>query len=693
MEQGMKKMIIMLSFALLILSGSISAMDTARAKQIVLQKHEFIPPLSKTIDQDQLNDLIKQASAGDGKAAYIIGCHYLHGISPTNNLDLNQAEQWILEAKNKGYLPAYRALCDIASYNNEFEKAIAYSKEAIQQGFLDANYVAGKAYSKLGKDDEARRLFVQVLDDLKNQTAPYLIQMREEAAFELCSSLSPDITQNKKYKRIMSTIMQLANENPSIKIKLAINNLPQNTKFATKLLEEIMQNEQYKHHHSHQKFYFQASTLLGLIFEKGDRHNPPNIEKAKQYFMESADGYLHLARLRLMGKIKDCLISFENNENLTMILTPVAAKKMFEKVACYSIDPDPALSILAGYLYGTILLSEGKAEEGLNFLLKAAEKVKQRHAHGSLTLVSLQLGIAYHYGFGVEKNEKKANEYFAEIIKTTRNNRPVLLALGYMNIFGLGGIKKDIAKGLDFISQAETKFNSTFFSTEELFPIVIKLRQEQAIQEFLEQEEQEGTQSKKKKTQKTPKKTNQLTTNTADDQNPFKITTKEWNDYFKVNDGSYISCIDPEHLSFTITDPKRNEELIVQAEKLPDREFVDIEALQFHKRILERQGKYQLRLNHNLLVTLPSSIPLNAKIKHDHDFAEMLDYVIQYIGEWVPFMKNGNQNKDDQLIATVIRKNMATQEEVACRAEYTFGQKDNDLYVYHRLLRPACSKE
>ena len=314
---------------------------------------------------------------------------------------------------------------------------------------------------------------------------------------------------------------------------------------------------------------------------------------------------------------------------------------------------------------------KGRQEEGILKLEEMYERAKSLEFH---PLVALQLGIAYHYGFGVEQNEQKAQIYFQKILNDPDlSYRSLLLARGYMYLFGLGGVKKDITKGLALIDESESKFDDVYFETDQILPAIGKLRAEQAalMQKELIGEEQE------KKVKKKKKRAQQSILPVVEEQpedDPFQTTEKEWNEYFGVDDGSYVSLIDKKNKVFIINDPKREQQLIVKFETLPDRDLTDIAALKYHKRILERQGHTKRRLKHTT--------------KYNHDFAEMLDYVIQYLGEYVPFAKDGSDKHDDQLIATVIRKDLKTGKEVINKAEYTFGQKGDDVYVYHRLLRP-----
>lgn len=109
--------------------------------------------------------------------------------------------------------------------------------------------------------------------------------------------------------------------------------------------------------------------------------------------------------------------------------------------------------------------------------------------------------------------------------------------------------------------------------------------------------------------------------------------------------------------------------------QFPNRDLAEIDALQFHKRIFQRQNAPKRRLKYT-------------KTMRDHTFAEMLDYVIQYVGELVPFIKDGSPEPVDELIAYVTRVDTKTGKKTECKAEYAFGQKGDDVYVYHRLLRP-----
>ena len=158
------------------------------------------------------------------------------------------------------------------------------------------------------------------------------------------------------------------------------------------------------------------------------------------------------------------------------------------------------------------------------------------------------------------------------------------------------------------------------------------------------------------------------------------LTPENWNNYFAPffsdeDDGSRVVSIDVKNKKFIINDPSRHENLIAFASKIPHFSFKNIGKLDFDKRIIERQAA-----------------DLDETTRHSHSFARMLDYVIQYVGDIVPFLQLGKDVKTT-LNAQVIRQDTNTGLEIPCTAEYTFGKNfnatrtNNFPVIYHRLLR------
>lgn len=621
---------------------------------IILTKEEIAPDeLYFPMNQAEL-DL---ANKGDAKSQYILGMRYLKGLTPDKKIDLEKAEQWLLKSKKQDYLPAYTALIDLASAKNNTDQLITYVNDSVKRGFVDQYSVAGVVYLAQKKYKQAREYFEKTIKSLEPyQQHPFLKKIRDEILVELANLFNKGLGGPKDPQKANEILTRLAAENNTRALYfLALNYLygnevvKKNPHEAQRLFLKIEKIGNPTDINS-KIIYWRTLGLLGLMFEKGFDHVKPDLKKAVEYFKkDKVYGEFHIARLILTQKI-----SGDRDQ----------AKKVLEK----------SDNTFAAYLYGTILISEGEPEKGLIFLKKAAAQDTTQ------ALVYLQLAIAYHYGFGVDQDEKKSQEYFQRISNDPdTRHRSLFLARGYIRFFGIG-VKQDINKGLELINESENKIDDVFFSTEQIFPAIIKLRAEQELLKAQQAEhaaeqlikEEEACKKKKEKKKKVPAL---IIAAEKVNENPFKVTPDEWNAHFSVNDGSFVSKIDTEEQTFIIDDPQHNEQLIVKAKKLPSRNFTEIDALKFHKRIFERQGLGKISLRH--------------RTQYNHTFAEMLDYVIQYIGELVPFAKDGGSDIEDQLVADVVRKDMKTGVEKEVIAEYTFGQKGKDVYVYHRLLRPV----
>lgn len=656
------KRIILLILINFWVADNLVCMDKPTASAPLVLNQPLRPPqieyglqFNTILTQNQLDQVTKEAESGNSDLQYLLACYYYYGLIPSGQRDLKQAEYWFLKARKNGDLRAFLQLPGVAQEQGNHEKWIQYTLDAINHGFLDQYYNLSKIYVTQKKYKKAKEALEKAVESLKNvQNNPHFKRISELSQVDLALLLKNGNSGTKDPKKAIEILTDLANKNNihalyylAVANLEGIDELPRNVEITEKLLSKI-ESFGKPINSSDLKKYNEALVLLGNLYEKAPYKN---IKRAVEYYNKRYDGHgkYHLARLIISKKIPGELEQ---------------AKKILQE-ASQRENPD----LLAAYIYGTMLIGEGNQQEGISLLEKVDEKNPETHS-----LVALQLGIAYHYGFGVEQNKLKAQKYFQKILNDTESGyRSTLLARGYLYLFGLGEVKKDIKKGLALINESDNKIDDVYFETDQLLPAIGKLRAEQAalMQKELIGEEPEKKIKKKKK--RAPQHTLPVLEEIAED-DPFQTTEKEWNEYFVVDDGSYVSLIDKKNKVFVITDPKRDQQLTVKFETLPDRDFTDIEALKYHKRILERQGHAKRRLKHTT--------------KYNHDFAEMLDYVIQYLGEYVPFAKDGSDKHDDQLIATVIRKDLKTGKEVINKAEYTFGQKGDDVYVYHRLLRP-----
>ena len=632
-------------------------------KNIIFTQEDINPPqyiLAFAYTLEGFQTIIDLANQGDVNSQYTLGYCYFHRINPSQKQDLQKAEEWLLKARNNKFLRAYKLLVSVAMAENNDEKVVNYSLAAGQAGMVEAYYNVAFAYNMKQNYKKAREYFFKTAHEIQQEdTFPFLKQIKQNALVEYAILLMYGKGGPKDVFKALDIFKELAAKNnlqATFQLGAAYfygnEAVEKNPEEAEKLfLKIINSNDQTP---NAQDAQIQAINFLGVMYEKGFGNLKPNIQKAIEYYKKEYDylGKFHIARLILNGKIK-------GNQN--------ESKKLLED----SFLKNPR-NKLAGYLYGTFLLLGESPEEGI----ATFEKIKQQGGYVS-PLVLLQLAIAYHFGFGTDQNEEKSKELFQLILNDQDDSkRSIFLVRGYMRFLGLG-VAKDIKKAFALIEESENKVEDVYFTVDELFPAIAKFKSELAAQELLAEEEK-AKKKKEKIEHKSPKQLSNEPIQKNINKNPFKVTVQEWNAYFDVKDGSRVIKIDAEKNIFVIHDPQRNEQLLVMVNKLPARDFTEIEGLKFDQRIFERQGLGKIKLSH--------------QTTYDHSFAEMLDYVIQFVGEIVPFSKEGGKKKQDQLTVKVIRKNVETGEELLCTAEYTFYQKGEELFVYHRLLRPIKRK-
>lgn len=445
-----------------------------------------------------------------------------------------------------------------------------------------------------------------------------------------------------------------------------------------------------------------------LLFEQADLHENEAFslsalpEKEKDILRTAAPlmGRLNKARLILTDKL-----SGDKEEALNIVRE--GAEKDNE----------------IGVLYGCHLIMSGKNIEGVAHLEKTLVGDFE-----SIFLAKLQLGIAYSFGHGIEQDTVKAQGYFDDIIKYREHNPASKLAYGYMQLFGLGGIIADkeaamkrIRTNIDHIVVNDMVQFSTFFpqikaeieqlkEQEEVEAKAILAKKkaleqqacERAMQDLLEEESKpkKGTakttaapaKGKKKQSNnkiKTVAAMVQATSSHSNNEGQVPVvtdavnepdikallgTSEVWNDWFAVEDGSSVERIDYDKKMIVIDDGKMGEKLLfIVTDDLHKKRRV-IPPFRYHERIALRQGDM-----------------VSAKTAHDHTFAQKLDYVMQQFGHYIPFL-NIRGETDEALNGLVIRQT-ADGQIIVCRAEYTFGKKGNDIYAYHRLLRPITDQQ
>lgn len=412
-----------------------------------------------------------------------------------------------------------------------------------------------------------------------------------------------------------------------------------------------------------EKSYNNACFQIGLMFEQSKIEIAQAMRPEERYknafdYFQKANDIPSAARLIWMGKI--------NGDRDKALIT---LKEYAEQG-----------SVIAILIYSSALIAQGKQVESIKFI----QNIKNEKQLLSPINI-LQLGIAYQYGIGVPKNVVMANNTFTFLINTyaqDKTNRTGMLTMGYMTLIGLG-TPQNIDKGLELIKESEkAQIDDVYIETKLLFPIIGIIEEEEEAKKAKATKQTSTLYDASKKKGEANNKTagessTHASTQEEPEQNILDLTPEQWNNTFEVFDGSKVTSIDRANSTITILDPgtapnRHKETLVVKLNPTPYRKFTQVRYLQKAPRIAERQGLGSIQLPRNTII--------------DHSFADMLDYVIQYAGQLVPFAKDGSSQINDQLVAQVTRKNLATKKEFHCTAEYTFYLKHGKPFLYHRVL-------
>jgi len=604
-----------------------------------------------------------------------------------NNEDLEKAEKLLLPIRNQ--IPdAYMALYNIAALqdskeqtNETAQKIIDYAKEAANNGFPQSIGEIGVGYERLQKYAEAREYYEKGLryDTADMRTHVNLAHLLWEGkGGPANTSLAVRYYQIAAKSGNKDAIFHLA-----LAYASGIGTTPA-PREAYKLYSQIIEDPSDEN-------YPDACNDVGFMYENGMISAPQgttNIAQAVKYFQMAKNanvqntfgiikGKANLARLIWTGKIPG------DKEQ---------AKKDLQECAENG-------DTLALYLYSAILLNEGDIEQGFQVLRTAYEGTNKP----SPLMIKLQFALAYQDGWGgLPENKPEANKLFA-IIRDRADDvfRSTFLTRAYLYIMGLG-VEKDERKGFQLLEESKKKVDDVFLDTDELFPTLKKIEQEyiqkiaELSRQLLEEEEKEeakkqkkkGKESSQKKSEPSQKKEEPLpkpsvvpiptagesSTAAASrrrQRNVFDVSLDEWNNFWAKNgDGSVISAINRNKNQIIIDDPTRNEQLIVKVTKNPYHYFDDLTELTYDPRIIKRQQEG------------------SEEGKRNHNFAKILDYVIQCAGILGQFAKDGSDDPKDLLIATVTRVDKTTGRQIPCKAEYTFYKRHGKQYLYHRLLRP-----
>ncbi len=498
---------------------------------------------------------------------------------------------------------------------------------------------------------------------------------------------------------------------------------------AYSLLENALRLKEYKHYYTDASKPY-ARLSLAHLWENGlIPGKKADIKQACRLF-EQADSHESegMSMSPLSQKTKDAL-------SKTLPLMGRLNKARLILTDKLPGDKEEALNIVQegaekdneiGVFYGCHLIMSGKNSEGIARLEKSLVGDFE-----VIFLAKLQLGIAYSFGYGVEQDATKAQDYFNDIVKYRAHNAASRLAYGYMQSLGLGGIPvnkeeamKVIRANIDHITVNDTVQFGIFFpqikaeieqlkerEEAEIQAALAKINaaaqqtRERAMQELLEGESRSSAKKNKAKatataagkikkkqpsTMKSVACLAQATSSHADHESSAPITELEtgeldikgmlgtievWNDdWFPTDDGSTVEKIDYDKKIVVANDLKMEEKLLfIVTDDLHKKRRI-IPPFRYHERIALRQG---------------DAVPI--KMAYNHTFAQKLDYLMQQFGHYVPIL-NIRGETDEALTGLVIRQKKDGQI-IVCRAEYTFGKKGNDVYVYHRLLRPITDQQ
>lgn len=564
------------------------------------------------------------------EAAYVIGVRYLLGTQPVKNADVRQGEQWLLQARKYGYLPAHDTLIRIALVSERYKDVLRYSFDAINDGKIDKNYFVARAYQKLDNASLAEEYFKKTITVLE----PY-------RAFPSCKILIDDsqldlaclwLNGNNKstHPQAITILKSLSSQGiPCAQAFLGKEyirgvTVQRDTAEGLRLLFDV---EQKIKQEANPILYWRTVSMIAHTYEGLFGKDIVDIQKALEYYQKNQLlGSFHRARLVLTNKIPG---------------DKQAAEQDLKKGA----DGGAPMAL---FLIGSKLFLESP-EDGISYLQKASG------GKNETPLIWLQLAIAHKYGIGVKANNKTVDCYLSKIKNNSETHyKSLLLARGYMRLMGLG-VGKDTKEGLRLIDESETKIDDVYFKTEDLLPFLDSLKKKHESWSAASAAAASIVQAPEGK-----------------DETPLSLSKEQWNDHFTTDDGSIVKRIDLSSKQIELFDRERNEKLVVHLPTAIERDLACISALTFHSRIFKRQ---QVKRENT---------------KHNHTFAQMLDYVIQYCGQLVPFVKDGISQSQDCLIADVTRIDLSTGKKVECRAEYTFiaDKKSDDACVYHRLLRP-----
>lgn len=575
---------------------------------------------------------------------------------------------------------SYQKLIDEAYEEGDFQKMLEYALEEVKLGSHASYYYAGIAADNLGDYEEAMKHF--------NRAAMKKNELQNEARSKLADLLMHELRRpNNMVRSLYSALDKEGFAKGAYELGISYLYDESDTKEAYKYFLRALRGSPLSGDNTN--FLSRASVELGFMWELGEvpgrNANPKN---AYDYFKDACEndspaGCVNMNRLIWTEKFIPAGVKRQQAVS--------DAVQEFKKYASTNNQ--------AAFLYGAALIARGDEDVAV----RAFENIDVSKMQ-DFPLAALQLGIAYYFGSGVEKDEEKANIYFDMVQRIENGYRSAFFAQGYLSYLGLGGEQKDEQKGLTLMLEAKQEHDDIWIPIEVMFPMIKqvlekyetekKKRQHDIGDQLIEEEGAEKAQQHKSGRKKKAGKKKHPSSSVPIEERASSSTetflaepveqpseknidwrvllgeVKTWNDWFAVEDGSKVEAINYDKHTITIDDPARGEKILFFVARDLNKKYRAIPPFTYHKRIALRQ-----------------SDAVSKATADNHSFAQMLDYVMQELGTLVPFLSAGGAI-NDSLVADVIRINNHMKKELACHAEYTFGKKDGQVYVYHRLLRP-----
>lgn len=273
----------------------------------------------------------------------------------------------------------------------DIPRAIKLYKRAIESGRIDQYYNLGLLYENLQDYDRAFINYELAIEkNPSSADSAHLNLVNDSARHNLANLFMSGRGCTRDVSKAKAMLEELARKNNAYALYSlgiaylgGIEGIQKDPQKGRDYLLKAERKIEGSNDESERLLYPRVLIALGSLSEWGIGTGK-SIKDASTYYTkaDSIRGKTHLARLVLTGKARGDI------------------EKAKEDLKSYS--PKDAV---AAYIYGTLLLEEGKSEDAV----RVFETISKQ---ADFPLVLLQLGIASHYGVGTVKDEKKGTGLF-----------------------------------------------------------------------------------------------------------------------------------------------------------------------------------------------------------------------------------------------------------------------------------------